>query len=77
MGRITVDQLVKDEYGSLAIVMNPANERFEKLLDDFKIEKDEDRGRFYDLLSSAESYCFEQGFYRGLAVAKGGLLDES
>ncbi len=73
MNNLSLDEIIEDEYSTAIIQRAPHNYVFGKLLDDFEIS-DEDQGRWLDVVADIERYCFEQGFMRGLAAARSGLV---
>lgn len=73
---MSLTEIIRNEIGTLAVSENRAVADFFRLwdgevLDGASVEKEE---RYCDALTELEDAYFTQGFLRGIAAAKGGIV---
>ncbi len=74
-----LDDLMAHEYDALTWMDKPMLESFDKAIETFRDRiTDKECSEIRDNMMSSylyvEKYAFEQGFMRGIAVAKGGAI---
>ncbi len=74
-----LDDLMANEYDALTWMEKPIPESFDKAIETFRDRiTDKEYSEIEENMMSSynyvEKYAFEQGFMRGIAVAKGGVI---